>query len=147
MPVVHEEKLRVNWVDTDASGRIHYTAALRYFEIAEHGLMRQLFGGIAGPGNRPFSLPRVHVEADFKLALRYPDEFTCRARVAHVGASSVSYRFEISDARGPARDRGPHRGGVDRPRGPQDRSARPAPQGARVGALAQLVAQLTAGRT
>jgi acyl-CoA thioesterase FadM len=100
MPVVHEEKLRVNWVDTDASGRIHYTAALRYFEIAEHGLMRQLFGGIAGPGNRPFSLPRVHVEADFKLALRYPDEFTCRARVAHVGASSVSYRFEISDAAG-----------------------------------------------
>ena len=101
MPVVHEEKLRVNWVDTDASGRIHYTAALRYFEIAEHGLMRQLLGGSPGPeANRPFSLPRVHVEADFKLALRYADEFTCRARVAHVGASSVSYRFEISDAAG-----------------------------------------------
>ena len=101
MPVVHEEKLRVAWVDTDASGRIHYTAALRYFEVAEHGLMRDLLGGATGPGpNRPFSLPRVHVEADFKLALRYADEFTCRARVAHVGTSSVSYRFEIADARG-----------------------------------------------
>lgn len=101
MPVVHEEKLRVAWVDTDASGRIHYTAALRYFEVAEHGLMRALLGGMPGPdSNRPFSLPRVHVEADFKLALRYADEFTCRARVSHVGTSSVTYRFEIADAHG-----------------------------------------------
>jgi len=101
MPVVHEERLRVAWVDTDASGRIHYTAALRYFEVAEHGLMRDLLDGLSGPGpNQPFSLPRVHVEADYKLALRYADEFTCRARVAHVGASSVTYRFEIADAAG-----------------------------------------------
>ena len=101
MPFVHEEKLRVAWVDTDASGRIHYTAALRYFEVAEHGLMRALLGGAPGPdANRPFSLPRVHVEADFKLALRYSDEFTCRARVSHVGSSSVTYRFEIREARG-----------------------------------------------
>ena len=45
MPVVHEEKLRVNWVDTDASGRIHYTAALRYFEIWTlrlHGVLPDL---------------------------------------------------------------------------------------------------------
>lgn len=101
MPFVHEEKLRVAWVDTDASGRIHYTAALRYFEVAEHGLMRALLGGVPGPdSNRPFSLPRVHVEADFKLALRYADEFTCRARVSHLGTSSVSYRFEISNGSG-----------------------------------------------
>jgi acyl-CoA thioester hydrolase len=95
MPVVHTEKLRVNWIDTDASGRIHYTAALRYFEVAEHGLMRTLFGVGGGPGNRDFSLPRVHVEADYKLALRYPDEFTCSARVEKIGNSSVSYVYEI----------------------------------------------------
>jgi len=100
MAIVHTEKLRVNWVDTDASGRIHYTAALRYFEIAEHGLMRALFGVGGGPGNRDFSLPRVHVEADYKLALRYPDEFTCSARVAKIGTSSAEYAYEIRDLRG-----------------------------------------------
>ena len=100
MPIVHTEKLRVNWVDTDASGRIHYTAALRYFEIAEHGLMRALagFGGV--PGERAFSLPRVHVEADYKLALRYPDEFTCSARVEKIGNTSVAYAFEILNLAG-----------------------------------------------
>jgi YbgC/YbaW family acyl-CoA thioester hydrolase len=100
MPLIHEEKLRVNWIDTDASGRIHYTAALRYFEIAEHGLMRRIFGGVIQPGSSDFGLPRVHVEADYKLALRYPDEFTCSARVAHVGKSSASYAFEIHNLAG-----------------------------------------------
>jgi acyl-CoA thioester hydrolase len=91
---VHVERMRVNWVDTDASGRIHYTAALRYFETAEHALMRNLFaGGLAVA--EAFGLPRVHVEADFRAALHYPDEFECAARVAAVGRSSVTYGYEI----------------------------------------------------
>ena len=100
MPIVHTEKLRVNWVDTDASGRIHYTAALRYFEIAEHGLMRALAGTRATPGERAFSMPRVHVEADYKLTLRYPDEFTCSARVEKIGTTSATYAYEIRNLAG-----------------------------------------------
>lgn len=92
--VAHVEPMRVNWVDTDASGLIHYTAALRYFEVAEHALMRKLFG-TRPPAERAFLLPRVHVEADFKAPLRYPDEFECRARVAAVGEKSVTYTYEI----------------------------------------------------
>jgi YbgC/YbaW family acyl-CoA thioester hydrolase len=99
VPVVHEEKLRVQWVDTDASGRIHYTAALRYFEVAEHGLMRRLMGGVT-PWAQDFGLPRVHVEADYKLALRFQDEITCSARVAHVGNTSASYAYEIRNLAG-----------------------------------------------
>jgi YbgC/YbaW family acyl-CoA thioester hydrolase len=100
MPFVHTEKLRVNWVDTDASGRIHYTAALRYFEIAEHGLMRALVGARETSGERAFSMPRVHVEADYKLALRYADEFTCSARVEKVGNTSATYAYEIRNLAG-----------------------------------------------
>ena len=100
MPVVHEEKLRVNWVDTDASGRIHYTAAMRYFEAAEHGLMRRLFGGLTWVGNPEFGLPRVHVEADYKLGLVFQDEITCSARVSHVGNTSASYTYEIRNSAG-----------------------------------------------
>ena len=73
--MIHTEQLRVNWIDTDASGRIHYTAALRYFEVAEHGLMRELFGAAGNALTRSFGLPRVHVEADFAALLTYPDEF------------------------------------------------------------------------
>jgi acyl-CoA thioester hydrolase len=93
--IEHVERMRVAWVDTDASGLIHYTAALRYFEVAEHALMRRLLGGLGLPSERTFLLPRVHVEADYKAALRYPDEFDCAARVAAVGRSSVTYGYEI----------------------------------------------------
>jgi len=93
--IAHVERMRVQWVDTDASGLIHYTAALRYFEVAEHGLMRKLFAGVAGTAERSFMLPRVHVEADYKAPLRYPDEFDCTARVAALGRSSVTYGYEI----------------------------------------------------
>ena len=41
----HTEQFHVSFVDTDASGRIHYTAGLRYFERAEEGLMRELLDG------------------------------------------------------------------------------------------------------
>jgi acyl-CoA thioester hydrolase len=51
--VIHTEQLRVNWIDTDASGRIHYTAALRYFEVAEHGLMREPYGAAGSALTRP----------------------------------------------------------------------------------------------
>jgi len=91
--IEHVERMRVQWADTDASGLIHYTAALRYFEVAEHALMRRLFAA-AGP-ERAFMLPRVHVEADYRARLRYPDEFDCAARVAALGRSSVSYAYEI----------------------------------------------------
>jgi len=93
--IAHAERMRVQWVDTDASGLIHYTAALRYFEVAEHALMRKLFARVAGSGERTFMLPRVHVEADYKAPLRYADEFDCTARVAALGKSSVTYGYEI----------------------------------------------------
>lgn len=92
--IKHVERMRVNWVDTDASGLIHYTAALRYFEVAEHALMRRLFSG-GRPMDEPILLPRVHVEADYKAGLRYPDEFDCSCWVAALGRSSVTYAYEI----------------------------------------------------
>src|SRR5258705_169230 len=102
------EHMRVAWVDTDASGLIHYTAALRYFEVAEHALLRTLFADWP-PGPRTFGLPRVHVEADYKAALHYPDEFTCSARVAAVGRGSVTFAYEVRRAR---RDPGVRRGAL-----------------------------------
>jgi acyl-CoA thioester hydrolase len=91
--ITHTEKMRVNWVDTDASGLIHYTAALRYFEIVEHALMRKLLGTNL-PRARGFGLPRVHVECEYRAPLHFPDEFQCTASVLGVGRSSVTYGYE-----------------------------------------------------
>jgi len=89
----HIERLRVAFMDTDMSGRIHYTAAMRYFEAAEHGLMRAVRAEIGSSGQD--RLPRVHVEADFVEALFFEDEIDCRAQVLKLGRSSITYGYEI----------------------------------------------------
>jgi len=47
MGIEQVERRRVAWIDTDAGGRIHFTAAFRYAEAAETELMRSvgLLGG------------------------------------------------------------------------------------------------------
>jgi acyl-CoA thioesterase FadM len=81
----------VAWVDTDAGGRIHFTAAFRWAEAAETGLARKL--GLLG---RWGSYPRRHVEAEFRKVLVFEDEIETTIRVERVGRTSISYAWEIA---------------------------------------------------
>jgi YbgC/YbaW family acyl-CoA thioester hydrolase len=89
--VEHVERARVAWVDTDAGGRIHFTAAFRWAELAETGLARKL-GLLGGWG----SFPRRRVEADYLKVLVFEDEIEVRLRVEKVGRTSVTYVWTIS---------------------------------------------------
>jgi YbgC/YbaW family acyl-CoA thioester hydrolase len=91
----HRERLRVRWVDTDASGRIHYTAAFRYFEIAEFELLRAL-GVPLSRGEVDF--PRVNVAATFKKPLTVDDCIEVRIRPGRIGERSITYQCEIHHA-------------------------------------------------
>ena len=90
MSVEHVEPLRVAWVDTDAGGRIHFSNAFRWAEIAETGLMRRL-GMLQDWGD----YPRKHVEAEFHQVLRFEDEMNVRIRVERVGRTSITYAWTI----------------------------------------------------
>jgi acyl-CoA thioester hydrolase len=89
--IEHSERFRVAWIDTDAGGRIHFTAAFRWAEAAETGLIRKL--GLLG---RWGDCPRRHVEADYRKVLVFEDEIEVRIRVDRVGRSSITYAWEIS---------------------------------------------------
>lgn len=89
----HRERLRVRWVDTDASGRIHFTAAFRYFEIAEFELLRVL--GVPYQRNAEADFPRVNVTATFRKPITVDDVVEVRIRPARVGERSVTYQCDI----------------------------------------------------
>lgn len=82
---------RVAWVDTDAGGRIHFTAAFRWAEAAETELIRRL--GL--PWERWGNFPRRKVEAEYLKVLRFDDEIEVRLRVENVGRTSVTYAWTI----------------------------------------------------
>jgi YbgC/YbaW family acyl-CoA thioester hydrolase len=86
------EQARVAWVDTDAGGRIHFTAAFRWAELAETSLMRRL--GVLGGDWGDY--PRRKVEAEYLKVLRFEDEIEVRLRVENVGRTSVTYAWTIT---------------------------------------------------
>ncbi len=87
----HQERMRVAWADTDASGRIHFTAAFRWAEVAEHALLRRL--GLIPPGNAE-GFPRRHVEASYHRPMHFADEFDLVLAAERVGRTSVTYAWQ-----------------------------------------------------
>jgi YbgC/YbaW family acyl-CoA thioester hydrolase len=82
--------VRILFIDTDASGRIHYTALLRYFEAAEIELFRAA-GAMEDRGEAAF--PRVHVECDYRAAIYFDDEITIELGIGQMGRSSIELRY------------------------------------------------------
>ncbi|MFN2629491.1 MAG: acyl-CoA thioesterase [Gaiellaceae bacterium] len=89
-PPVHVQRTRVAWGDTDAGGRIHFTAAFRWVEAAETGLGRSL-GLLEDWGD----LPRRAVEAEYLAVLVFDDEIEVELRPERVGTTSVTYVWEV----------------------------------------------------
>jgi acyl-CoA thioester hydrolase len=81
---------RIRFIDTDASGRIHYTAMFRYFESAEIEFVRES-GLVYGKGG--YAFPRVHVECDFLLAIVHDDLIEIEVFLTRLGRSSMRFEF------------------------------------------------------
>jgi YbgC/YbaW family acyl-CoA thioester hydrolase len=87
-PFRHQSRIR--FVDTDASGRIHYTALFKFFEAAETELFR-LFD-ISYTGGT-FNFPRVHAECDIRLPLLHDDLIEIEVCLTKLGTSSMRFDF------------------------------------------------------
>lgn len=86
---------RIRFVDTDASGRIHYSALFRHIETAEAEFLRALGRPYFATEHNGLSYPRVHVEADYKLPLLYDSEIAIRVKPTRIGSASYTLFFEI----------------------------------------------------
>jgi acyl-CoA thioester hydrolase len=86
---------RVRFVDTDASGRIHFSALFRIFEVAEEEFFRARGGDTMILEGQGLSLPRVHVEADYKRWLAFGDEVDVEVGVERIGNSSYTLAFTV----------------------------------------------------
>lgn len=81
---------RVAWVDTDAGGRIHFTAAFRWAEAAETEVRREL--GILGDWGH---YPRRRVEAEYLAVLRFEDVIDVRIAPERIGDTSITWAWMV----------------------------------------------------
>ena len=89
--VGHRERRRVAWVDTDAGGRIHFSAVFRYAEAAETALRRRL-----GLLDDWADYPRRRVEADYLAVLRFDDDVEVAIAPERLGRTSITWSWEIA---------------------------------------------------
>jgi len=87
--------MRIQFVDTDASGRIHYTSTFRHFETAEMEFMRHLGCHYNHMEKGGVAYPRVRVECDYLAALTYDDEVEVGVSVERVGEKSFTLAFDV----------------------------------------------------
>ncbi|MBI5086435.1 MAG: acyl-CoA thioesterase [Acidobacteria bacterium] len=88
-------RTRIRFVDTDASGRIHYSSLFRHFEAAEDEFFRSIGFAYAEREAADLTYPRVHVEADYLSALRYDDPVYVTVAVAKIGARSYTLELNL----------------------------------------------------
>ncbi len=88
---------RVRFSDTDASGRIHYSAMFRFMEEAEDEFLRSVGAAYSGiEASLGVSFPRVHVEAQFVAAPHYDDVVDVEVSVERVGETSFTLYFDAT---------------------------------------------------
>lgn len=83
---------RVAFSETDASGRAHFTALLKWAEDAEHELLHALGVTVCSSDQ---GWPRVRVECDYRLPLSAGEEARVEIELAEIGESSLSWKFRI----------------------------------------------------
>src|SRR5437764_14702312 len=88
---------RVEFVDTDMAGIVHFSNFFRWMESAEVELLRSLGlsvkltweGAVLG-------FPRVSASCDYVKPARFEDVLQIAVTVAKVGRKSVTYAFEFA---------------------------------------------------
>jgi YbgC/YbaW family acyl-CoA thioester hydrolase len=95
---LHRHSCEVAFGDTDASGWMHFPNIFRFFEEAEHAFLKSR--GILVFDRAQGGWPRVKVSCDYKRPLITGDRIEVLLEIARLGASSVSWNFEVLDPSG-----------------------------------------------
>ncbi len=91
---VFQHRNRVTFADTDASGWVHFPRFFRFVEEAEHAFLRER--GLLVFDRAQGGWPRVNVSCDFLRPLLFGDEVETRLTIQRIGASSITWAFEIA---------------------------------------------------
>ena len=96
---MHEIRFRrrVEFVDTDMSGIMHFSRYLVFMENAEHAFLEALGTRVQWrEGEREMTFPRVAVSCEYLSATRFGDELEVHLKVLRKGTKSLTYGFEIT---------------------------------------------------
>jgi YbgC/YbaW family acyl-CoA thioester hydrolase len=87
---------RIEFVDTDMAGIVHFSNFFRFMEAAEVELLRSRGLSVAmDHEGLALGFPRVSASCDYLRPARFEDVLTVTVRVEKVGRKAVTYGFEF----------------------------------------------------
>ena len=97
---MHEIRARrkIEYVDTDMSGIVHFSRFLIFMENTEHAFLDAIGVGVEwreGDG-RLLSWPRVAVSCEYLTPARFGDELEIHLQVLRKGTKSMTYLFHVT---------------------------------------------------
>lgn len=96
---------RIEFVDTDMAGIVHFSNYFRFMESVEHEFFTSLGLRLHGEENgRMFGWARVHASCDYLSPARYLDELEAHLTVRAKTGTSIRYRceFHVKDDEAPS---------------------------------------------
>lgn len=93
---------RIEFVDTDMAGIVHFSNFFRFMEAAEQEFLRSLGLGVSLVWeNQAIGFPRVSASCDYCKPARFEDVLDVAVAVLNVGRKSVTYSFDFSNQNEP----------------------------------------------
>src|SRR5690606_11474448 len=89
---------RVNFAETDLAGIAHFSNFFRWMEEAEHAFYRSLGLSVhpaAGMPDEGTGWPRLRAAADYRLPLRFEEEFEVELIVEEMRGKAIRYSFRF----------------------------------------------------
>ncbi len=97
---MHEIQARrkVEYVDTDMSGIVHFSRFLIFMENTEHAFLDAIGVGVEWreEDGRLLSWPRVAVACEYLSPARFGDELEIHLKVLRKGTKSMTYLFLVT---------------------------------------------------
>ena len=88
----HTTRRRVEFVDTDMAGIVHFARFLVFMETAEHELLRHLGTEVhAEVDGMKIGWPRKATECEYLAPVRFAEEVEIRTRVVRKGRTSLTF--------------------------------------------------------
>lgn len=96
MPIAYRTTRRIEFVDTDMAGIVHFSNFFRFMEAAEQEFLRSLDLSVCGTWEgKPVSLPRVAAACDYLRPARFEDVLDIEMSIRNLGRKSLTYGFEF----------------------------------------------------
>ena len=99
MPSEFKHTRRIEFVETDMAGIVHFANFFRMMETTEHEFFRSLGFSIHSEENgATIGWPRVSASCDYSRPLRFEDVVEIHLIVAEVRSRSIRYQFIFRNA-------------------------------------------------